>query len=216
MSSAPTESGHPAKPTKQEQIKQDAAKHAQEAAKTAREKQESADEAAEVAREAAAAPGARVGRAEAIIRRNVLWALGAGVVPVPIFDLVALTGVQLKMLKELSDLYGVKFTESTAKKILGSLVSSVGGVALGTAAAVSLGKLIPGVGSALGLALVPVTTAAFTHATGRVFLMHFESGGTFLDLNPDKLRAHFRQEFERAKETVTHIKSEEPPKVVAL
>jgi uncharacterized protein (DUF697 family) len=208
MPVASGEAGQSAKSTEQNQIAQDAAKHAQEAARNAQEKQKRADEAAEVAREAASTPPSRVGRAEAIIHRNTLWSLGAGVVPVPIFDLVALTAVQLKMLRELSQLYEVPFFENTAKKLLGALVSSLGGVTLGTAAVVSLSKLLPGMGSVLGLVAVPVSAAAFTHATGRIFLMHFESGGTFLDFNPDSLRAHFRQEFEKSKETVTRMKAE--------
>jgi len=231
MSSASTETGHPAKPAEQEQIKQEAArrvqevaeaareeqKRADEAAEVAREKQKRADEAAEVVREAASRPMSRVGRAEVIIHRNVLWSLGAGVVPVPLFDLVALTGVQLKMLKELSDLYEVGFFESTAKKLIGTLASSLGGVTLGIAAAASITKFIPVIGSALGVVAVPITAAAFTHATGRVFLMHFESGGTFLNLDPDKLRAHFRREFDKSKETVTRIKAEEQqPKVASV
>lgn len=209
MPVASGETSRPAKQTEQEQIEQDAAKHAREAAKDAREKQKRADEAADVAREAASTPPSRVGRAEAIIRRNTLWSLGAGVVPVPIFDLVALTAVQLKMLRELSHLYEVPFFESTAKKLLTAFVSSLGGVTLGTAALGSICKLIPAVGPALGIVAVPITAAAFTHATGRLFLMHFESGGTFLDLNPDTLRAHFRSEFESSKETVTRMRAEQ-------
>ncbi len=154
----------------------------------------------------------RVGRAEAIVRRNVLWSLGAGVVPFPVFDAIAIAGVQLKMLSELSELYGVKFSESIAKKLVGSLASSIGGVALGTAVGTSLVKLLPGVGTALGVVSVPLIGGAATHATGVVFIMHFEAGGTLLDFDPHKMRSHFRQEFEKAKQTVADMHKNEPPK----
>ncbi|AKT43458.1 YcjF family protein [Chondromyces crocatus] len=152
-------------------------------------------------------PFSRVGRAEAIIQRNVIWALGAGAIPVPVVDLAGVFAVQLKLLKQLSDLYGVKFSNSIAKKITGSLLSSVGGVGIGTVIGAGLAKLVPTVGTALGVIAVPVFAGAFTHATGRVFLMHFESGGTFLDFDPHTIRAHFRQEFEKAKETVGHTRA---------
>jgi hypothetical protein len=40
--------------------------------------------------------------------------------------------------------------------------------------------------------------SASTYAVGRVFIQHFESGGTFLDFDPDKVRAHFEAEFKKA------------------
>lgn len=154
----------------------------------------------------------RVGRAEAIVRRNVLWALGAGVVPFPVFDAVAIAGVQLKMLAELSELYQVSFKESIAKKLLGTLLSSVGGVAIGTIVGASLVKFVPTVGTALGIISVPLIGGAATHATGKVFIMHFEAGGTLLDFDPHKMRSHFKQEFEKAKQTVAEMNKNEQAK----
>ncbi|MRG98517.1 YcjF family protein [Polyangium spumosum] len=150
-------------------------------------------------------PVSRVGRADAIIRRNVLWALGAGVVPVPIVDMVAVTGIQVKMLAELSELYELSFREDIAKKLIGSLLSGVLGVGAGAAIGASLGKLIPFVGTAFGLLTVPVISGAFTRALGKVFVMHFETGGTLLDFEPHKVRSYFKQEFEKAKEYVADV-----------
>lgn len=147
----------------------------------------------------------RAARAEAIIHRNVLWALGAGILPFPIFDVVAVTAVQLKMLKELSDLYGVKFKKSLVKKILGSLLAGLGSVGLGILVGVGLIKVIPPLGITLGAVSVSVFAGAFTLATGRIFLKHFESGGTFLDFDPRTVRSRFNEEFERAKEEVTRM-----------
>jgi len=45
----------------------------------------------------------------------------------------------------------------------------------------------------------PVYGAAATYALGRVFLLHFDQGGTFLDFDPNESRHHFREEFEKAK-----------------
>lgn len=147
----------------------------------------------------------RVGRAEAIIRRNMLWALGAGVVPVPIVDLVAVTGVQVKMLSELSSLYEVSFREDLAKKLIGSLVSGALGVSTGVVIGGSLAKLIPVVGTAFGIVSTPILSGAATRALGKVFVMHLESGGTLLDFDPHAMRSYFKQEFEKAKEHVAEV-----------
>lgn len=163
----------------------------------------------------AADPTSRIGRAEAIIQRNLLWSLGAGLLPIPLLDVILASGVQLKMLKELGDLYEVRFTESLLKKTLTTLVSSLGGVVIGAALSASITKLVPVVGTALGVASSPIVVGAFTYATGRVFLMHFESGGTFLDFDPHAMRKHFKDEFEKAKEKVAQIHKDEQAKVAA-
>ena len=168
----------------------------------------------EVKQEVKTAPGAvdqetRLGQAEAVVHRNVIWALGAGVLPIPVVDVVAVTSVQLKMLKELSDVYDVPFTSAIAKKIIGALLAGVGSVGFGSVIGASLSKLLPIFGTTVGVISVPIFAAAFTHATGRVFLMHFESGGTVLDFNPQAMRKHFKDEFEKAKESVARIHVED-------
>lgn len=147
-------------------------------------------------------------QAQAIIRRNIYWALGAGVVPIPGLDLVAVLGVQVKQLKQLSDLYGVKFSEDIARKAVASLLSSVGAVGLGTLVGGSLAKLVPFLGTTLGFVSVPVFSAAASHAVGTVFMMHFETGGTLLDFDPATVRAHFKNEFEKAKADVAQLKAD--------
>jgi uncharacterized protein (DUF697 family) len=147
-----------------------------------------------------AAIDARRLEAELIIKRNVLWAMGAGAVPVPILDMALTTGVQLRLLKQLSDLYGVAFSERLARKLLSSLLVGVGGVAVGLAIGASLAKFIPGIGlTVLG---APILVGALTQAVGNVFVMHFETGGTFLDFNAISLREYFRREYEAAKDAL--------------
>jgi len=154
-------------------------------------------------------PYSRTAQAEAIIHRNVLWSLGAGIVPIPIVDILAVTGIQIKMLKQLSDLYGLGFRENIAKKLVYSLLSGLGSVGIGGAVGFSLSKLIPGIGTTLGVVSVPIFAGAATHALGRIFLMHFESGGTLLNFDPHAMRTHFKQEYERSRERVANMRKEE-------
>lgn len=150
----------------------------------------------------------RAVQAQAIIRRDVYWSLGAGVVPIPLLDIAAVTAVELKMLRELSNLYGVDFSEGVAKKIAYTLLYSLGAVGMGSLVGGSLAKLIPVVGQALGVVATPVVAGAFTHSLGQVMVMHFEAGGTLLDFDPAAMRAYFKEEFEKAKHTVAQMQSE--------
>jgi len=153
--------------------------------------------------------------AERIIRENMLWAAGGGLIPVPIIDMIAITAVELKMLKELSALYEVPFREDQAKSILVSLLAGLGAPALGSAITVSVVKLVPILGALSGFIAVPGAAAAFTYAVGKVFLQHFASGGTFLDFDPKKVREHFARQFEEGKLVAAKTKTEANPKAEA-
>jgi uncharacterized protein (DUF697 family) len=141
------------------------------------------------------------------VRPNVMWAMGAGVVPLPVVDVLAISAVQLKMLKQLGDHYGVTFREHRVKSIVGALIGGLGSYGLGSLAVMSVMKIVPFAGQALGSVAVPIAGGALTHALGQVFVQHFESGGTFLDFDPVAMREHFRREFESAKGTVKSYQS---------
>lgn len=160
--------------------------------------------------EAGAATETRQEQAQRIVRRNVYWALGAGLVPFPIIDFLGLTAVQIKMLKQLSELYGVDFFEDKARTIIGSLITGVGSLALTGAIASSLFKLMPIVGQIAGFIGQPLFAGTLTMAIGRLFVMHYESGGTLLTFDPSKMRDHFRHEVEQAKGSVQQLRTKDP------
>lgn len=150
--------------------------------------------------------------ADRMIRENVLWATGGGLIPVPMLDILAITVVEVKMLRELSALYEVPFREDQVKSILVSLLSGLGAPAIGAAITASLAKSIPFLGTVSGIIAVPGVAAAFTYAVGKVFLQHFASGGTFLSFNPKKVREHFARQFEEGKLVAAKMKVEANPK----
>jgi uncharacterized protein (DUF697 family) len=146
--------------------------------------------------------------ADRIIRENMLWAAGGGLIPVPMLDMVAITIVEVKMLKELAEIYNLPFREDQVKSILVSLLAGIGAPVLGAAISLSVVKLIPAAGYLLGLVAVPGVAAAFTYAVGKVFVQHFASGGTFLDFDPKKVREYFARQFEEGKSVAAKIKSD--------
>ncbi|WP_085618992.1 YcjF family protein [Thalassospira alkalitolerans] len=138
--------------------------------------------------------------ANGVVRRNVLWAATTGLVPIPVLDSAATVAVQLKMLAELSDVYGVKFNKSSGKSVIAALTSCItsgvlGRALLSTGIFTSLAKVLPVVGSTLGVLTMPGFNGAFTYALGKVFQQHYATGGTMLDFDPEKAEPAFRQKF---------------------
>jgi len=141
---------------------------------------------------------ARDQRAMALVQSYVPWAAASGLIPVPTADVAALLALQVRMLAKLGAMYEVPFLQNSVKgavsALLGTAVASGAGASLG-----SLVKAVPLVGTYVGFIAAPGAFAAVTYAVGRVFVTHFESGGTFLDFDPQKTREYFKAEFEKAK-----------------
>lgn len=132
-----------------------------------------------------------------ITQRRTLYAAGAGLVPFPIVDAALVIGIQIAMIRSISNLYKVEFRENLVKSIIGSLV--------GTAGTLGVVKAIPGLGTVVGILTGSVTGAAATYALGRVFTQHFDQGGTLLDFDPVKSREFFEKEFQEGRMFVSDV-----------
>lgn len=132
--------------------------------------------------------------ADGIVRKYMLGALGVGIVPIPLADVALLTGIQLKMLHRLAQLYEVEFSEQRSKSIIAALVG--GGVP------VSFSRFLLPFGHLITMASVSVFGGASTYAIGKVFIQHFESGGTFLTFDPQQVKDYYAQQVEQGKKEV--------------
>jgi uncharacterized protein (DUF697 family) len=142
----------------------------------------------------------RQARAHSIITKYAAFGFGGGIIPFPMMDIAAVAAVQLKMLADLAELYEVEFVDNWGKSSLSSLVGGSMPHVLAAGTLGSLIKAIPVVGSAVGMASVPLMAAGITYAVGKVFIQHFESGGTFLDFDAVAARTLFREQFGKGKE----------------
>ena len=134
-------------------------------------------------------------KANSIINNHVMFSLGAGLVPIPILDIAAVTAVQLDLLRQLSNLYDIDFKENIGKNLISALSSST----LARVGA-SFIKVIPGIGSLIGGVSMSIMAGASTYAIGQVFARHFASGGNFEDVVMDKAKKMYEEEFEKGKE----------------
>jgi uncharacterized protein (DUF697 family) len=138
--------------------------------------------------------------ASKLVDRFSLWSGAAGLIPVPIVDVAAVGGVQIQMLRRLSEIYDVPFTENRGKSIIASLAGSLIPASTATTTAMGVGSLmkgLPGIGTAIGALSMPVFSAGATYVIGKVFIQHFASGGTLLDFNPPDYREFIKAQKEK-------------------
>jgi len=140
-------------------------------------------------------PEGRRASAVKLVERFSLWSGAAGLIPVPFVDLAAVGGLQIQMLRRISQIYRVPFSENRGKALIASLAGSMIPASSGIGAA-SIIKGVPVVGTIVSGFLMPALSASATYAIGMVFIQHFTSGGTLLDFNPP----HYREFIKAQKE----------------
>lgn len=145
-----------------------------------------------------------------IVNNHVLWALGGGLIPIPIVDFAAVTAIQMDMLSQLAKLYDVKYTEATGKKLVVALTGTTF-AKLGS----SFIKIVPGIGTVLGGLSMSVLSGASTYAVGQVAIEHFESGGNLFDVDLETAKKMYKDAFEEGKEVASNLKKEQEAAEVA-
>jgi uncharacterized protein (DUF697 family) len=145
----------------------------------------------------------RASRAESIIRNHVLWASGAGLIPIPFADVAAVTGIQVHMLQDLTTLYDSELSESTLQNFVTALTGGM--LARLGASAV---KAIPGIGSLIGAASMSIMSGAATYAVGRVARNWLDAGKNLATVDLDKAKSEYSQAYESGKDYVSKLKDE--------
>lgn len=144
-------------------------------------------------------------RAEAVVKKFIWVSMGAGLIPVPLVDTGVVMGVSVNMLWHLSKIYNIEFSKTRGKSLAYSLAGSVTADTLRRGALTGFLKSIPFVGI-LGMVSMPIYSGAMTYALGKIFIQHFESGGTFLDFEPQKVKNHFAALFQEGKGVASNLK----------
>jgi uncharacterized protein (DUF697 family) len=141
-------------------------------------------------------PAARLDMATKLVDRFALWGGVGGLIPIPVIDVAAVAGVQLQMLRRLSQIYNVPFSDNSGKAVIAALAGTMIPATSGIGAA-SMLKSIPVLGTIASGFVMPALAAGATYAIGRAFVQHFESGGTLLDFNPPDYREFIKAQKEK-------------------
>lgn len=146
--------------------------------------------------------------AQQTVKNWAQWATVAGFIPVPLLDTAAISGVQIKMIHDLCNVYQVEFKKELVISIVGALVG--GGVA--TVFSSSIGSMvarqIPVVGGVLSAVTQPALSYASTYAVGSTFVKHFEKNGSLIDFNVEEAKGFFKERYEKAKQFFRKNKSD--------
>jgi uncharacterized protein (DUF697 family) len=133
----------------------------------------------------------RFEQGERIVQKWSKISLATILLPNTIVEYVVISGIQLKMLRDMSHLYGIPFKADAFKVILGSILG--GGVAYFLSDVYSgLVKNIPFVGKPIALLSEPAIAYVTTYAVGFVFLEHFERNGSFDNINLEQMKVSIK------------------------
>ncbi len=146
-------------------------------------------------------------QAEKIIKDHVWFSVVPGWLPVPFIDLIAISAVQIDMIKQLCELYGKEYDQQRGKAVTLALFNIIGSRLPGYAIRSAI-KTIPVIGTFLGGAALAAAASASTYATGIVFKEHFDAGGSLKDINPDSFKEFYVKQFNKGKEVVEEMKEE--------
>jgi len=142
----------------------------------------------------------REAEASRLVDRFSLWSGAAGLIPVPLVDLAAVGGVQVEMVRRLSQVYGVPFSENRGKSIIASIAGTLLPASAATTTTMTLAsalKFLPGLGTTVAVISMPAFAAGATYVIGKVFMKHFASGGTLLDFELPEYREFIKAQKER-------------------
>ena len=126
-------------------------------------------------------------RATTLVERHANFSAVGGVIPLPIANVAAVTAIIVRMVKSLSELYGVPFEHDRARTIVVGLMGGLVPTGLAAVTTSTLAYVVPA-SNLLGLAVSSITAAACTRNIGRIFVDHFESGATLAAFPSTRMR----------------------------
>jgi uncharacterized protein (DUF697 family) len=121
----------------------------------------------------------RCALAQKIVARHKNYAALGGLVPAPVVNIASVTAINLRMVKQLSELYGVPFQRDRTRALIVGLIGGAVPTGIGAATSSALMWIVPG-GLLLGLGASAVTAGALTRGIGLVFIEHFEGAAAGL------------------------------------
>lgn len=148
--------------------------------------------------------------AEAVLNNHMLVAGGSGLIPIPVVDVVTFLGTNVNLVRRLCQVYDVPFKGNRVRSAVAALASALGAGSVAAFVGISLGKLIPGSGAVAGAIALPVATAGFTYTVGKLFIGHFEAGGTLLDFTVKSKLAHVDKLYSEGKSKAASILGRQP------
>jgi len=142
-------------------------------------------------------------KAGILLNEYTVASMTIGLIPVPLADFAALSGLQFKMIHSFSELYEQKFSENHSRTFITSLLG--GSLPYTFLRMASLVKLVPGAGTVVGTTSMVTIGGASTYALGKVLTQHFESGKSLEELSPKAVKGTFSKELKAGKKFISKL-----------
>lgn len=116
----------------------------------------------------------RLRKAFRIVERHQMYSGLGGLFPVAAINVVSVTAANIRMVKRLSDLYGVPFEHDKTRSIIIGIMGGAAPAGLAAATATTFFHVIPAAG-AIGMAVSSVAAATLTRRIGMAYVERFEA-----------------------------------------
>lgn len=124
--------------------------------------------------------------ARKIVARHKNYAALGGLVPLPVLNIASVATINLRMVKQLSELYRVPFQRDRTRAFIVGLIGGAVPTGVGAATSSTLMWIVPG-GLLLSLGASAVTAGALTRGIGLVFIEHFENAAAGVGAPPNSI-----------------------------
>jgi uncharacterized protein (DUF697 family) len=111
--------------------------------------------------------------AQRVIERHGAYAAVGGLAPFPIANMASVAGIIVRMVKQLSELYGIPFERDRTRSLVVGILAGAVPTGFGSAAASTLVYVVPGA-ALVGLGVSALMAGALTRSIGLVFMESFE------------------------------------------
>lgn len=136
----------------------------------------------------------RRSEADAIVKRYAYYGSGVGLLPVPFAEVLTVNAMQYSMIKKLASCYDLPFKEQWVKSLVSSLLSGVVSASVIYGPITNALTLMTGFGWFMRAGISLSVSGAVTMALGKLFIDHFEQGGSLLDLDVEQSKAQLKGE----------------------
>ncbi len=137
----------------------------------------------------------RLDAAGLIIASSTKWSVAASLIPIPFLDMASLGLVQVNMIVDITKLYDEKVTRNAVQGVVSVLFGTLAPFGAAHFATSSIPKFLPGYGTALGAITLATFGAAATYSIGKIFVRHYENGGSFSNFSASTVQAELKKEF---------------------
>ncbi|UUX48471.1 YcjF family protein [Nisaea acidiphila] len=136
-------------------------------------------------------------QAKDIVAKYAAWSSAFGVLPIPFADIAGISGTQVAMVVALCKHYGVPFSKSWVRTILGAIVGGVAPWAVTSGVVTTFLKSVPGWGLGVGFVGMAGLSNIATRTIGKLFIEHFEAGGSLEDVDTDAMKESLSEEMKK-------------------